>query len=548
MLLLPWVAKADDIYGIAYKYIGDGKVAAEVAGEWNEEMTEYIYHYPKGDITIPAEVTIDGATYKVAAVNLRESTELTNVTLPNTIEKIYDYGFYGCTQLSSINLPSSLQEIGAMAFYRCRSLKGITIPASVKEVGDAAFFSCAALKNVYLPDLPTWCNINFGGAAFYGVPHIFADNVELQDLVIPEQVTTIKPHAFENFSSLSSVYIPATVDSIGTDAFKGCTGIKKVTTEDIASWCNIRFGLTVIYQNTIINQTNPTSLSHNLYVGDQEVTELVIPEGVERIGEGAFFGCQNLKKVRFPSTLKRIGGEAFEGCNIKEVDVPSLEMYCNLEYNSLGSNPFLNYIITRGATTNLLINGEYLFHQETLQIPDGLTEIKPFSFAKVDNNKEVHIPASVKKIGQSAFYASVNKLGKVYIDGHIEEMGENAFGSCPYIGSIYLRDTAPAPIHERAFENNYMYDVANRPLSHDYMYQNCKLMVPKGSKEAYQNTTGWNLFQNIEEYEPTGVETTATEEPVIRESYTTDGRQVTTTTKGIIIHRMSDGSVRKVQH
>jgi len=547
MVLLPWAAKADDNSGIVYESLGNGKAAAKVAGEWNEEMTEYIYHYPKGSVTIPAEVTINGETCQVVAVNLRESTELTSVTLPGTIEEILDYGFYGCTQLTSINLPSSLQVIGTMAFYRCRSLKGITIPASVKEVGDAAFFSCAALENVYLPDLPTWCNINFGGAAFYGVPHVFADSVELQDLVIPKQVTTINPHAFENFSSLRSVSFPETVDSIGTDAFKGCTGIKKVTTDDIASWCNIRFGLTVIYQNTIIYQTNPTSLSHNLYVGDQEVKELVIPEGVERIGEGAFFGCQGLQKVHFPSTLKRIGGEAFEGCNIKEVDVPSLQMYCNLEYNSLGSNPFLNYIITRGATTNLLINGEYLFHQEKLQIPDGLTEIKPFSFAKVDNNKEVHIPASVKEIGQSAFYASVNKLRTVYIDGHIEQMDEQAFGSCPYIGSIYMRDTQPAAIHERAFENNYQYDAANRPLSHDYTYQNCKLMVPKGSKETYQNTAGWNLFQNIEEYEPTAIEAMATGEPIVRESYTTDGRRATTATKGIIIHRMSDGTVRKVQ-
>ena len=69
-------------------------------------------------------------------------------------------------------------------------------------------------------------------------------------------------------------------------------------------------------------------------------------------------------------------------------------------------------------------------------------------------------------------------------------------------------------------------------------------MVPVGAKEKYQQTSGWNLFQNIEEYDFTKV--AGIKEDASGMSYTLDGRQASPSAGVIIIERLSDGSTRKV--
>ena len=69
-------------------------------------------------------------------------------------------------------------------------------------------------------------------------------------------------------------------------------------------------------------------------------------------------------------------------------------------------------------------------------------------------------------------------------------------------------------------------------------------MVPVGSKQKYEATAGWKLFQNIEEYDFTKV--AGIKEDASGMSYTLDGRQATSSAGVIVIERLSDGSTRKV--
>ena len=73
-------------------------------------------------------------------------------------------------------------------------------------------------------------------------------------------------------------------------------------------------------------------------------------------------------------------------------------------------------------------------------------------------------------------------------------------------------------------------------------------MVPVGSKEKYEATAGWKLFQNIEEMDFSKVQGIKEDASGIKESYTLDGRQATPSAGVIIIERLSDGSTRKVLH
>ena len=109
---------------------------------------------------------------------------------------------------------------------------------------------------------------------------------------------------------MTSVTIPDSVTSIGDSAFCDCTGLTSVYITDLAAWCGISFGS---------SNANPLYFAHNLYLNNELVTALVIPEGVTRIGNDAFYGCTSLTSVIIPDSVTSIGSWAFSGCDLKRV-------------------------------------------------------------------------------------------------------------------------------------------------------------------------------------------------------------------------------------
>ena len=420
----------------------DSHVSVTVESEWDRENSQMIYHYYEGALTIPSTVEIDSKTYTVTRVDLHDCSNLTSVSLPNTLQEIAQMGFSGCSSLTGVTLPSSLKKIGRFAFQSCDNLQELTIPASVQEIGMNAFCTFSDnFKKLTITDLSAWCNIEMEGIILTAGT-VYLNDKPLTDLVIPENVKIIKPYVFDGFKSITSVHIPANVDSIGYDAFKGCTSITKVSADDVASWCGIHFGPTTLINDVLLNLSNPVYYSENLYIGGSSINELTIPEGVDSIGSCAFINLKTLTKVSLPSTLKYVGPNAFQECiNLRIADVTSIQDYCQIEFASLNSNPFQDYIVNR-AFTWMLVNGTYLHDgNRVLYIPDGITEVKANAFANADPTETVIIPATVTKIGTNAFRNSVtNRFHTLIIKGHIEEMGELAFGSCPYIRTIYVED------------------------------------------------------------------------------------------------------------
>ena len=162
------------------------------------------------------------------------------------------------------------------------------------------------------------------------------------DLVIPEGATTIPAFTFRNCSGLTSVTIGNSVTSIGEYAFYYCSGLKAVYITDLAKWCNISFGN---------YSANPLYYAKNLYLNNELVTDLVIPEGVTTIpaytfrncsgltnvtipnsvtsiGEDAFAYCKGLTSITIPNSVTSIGGGAFSGCSgLTSVTIPNSVTY-----------------------------------------------------------------------------------------------------------------------------------------------------------------------------------------------------------------------------
>ena len=289
------VENADGIT-LYYNYINAGKELEVTYNYYNEQPYYEFYRYYHGDINIPEEVTFMGRNRKVTSIGYYafSCSHITSVTIPNSVTNIAKNAFYECGGLNSVIIPNAVTKISDYAFAYCSGLTSVTIGNSVKEICNFAFAYCSGLTSV----------------------------------IIPNSVETIGGAAFAGCNSLATVDMGHGIKSIMGNAFNECYTIDKVIIRDIASWCNIKFGLTYrnYQQHEIMNNSyaNPLSLAKHIYSAEGvEITELNIPEEVDTIRDGVFYSCPTIKKISFPTNLKYIGKYAFYNNGFETLNLPS---------------------------------------------------------------------------------------------------------------------------------------------------------------------------------------------------------------------------------
>ena len=109
---------------------------------------------------LPAALEIPSGTTKIGYGAFR-GTNLTSVTIPDSVTEIGSYAFYDCDNLTSVTIGSGVTEIGGYAFYGCTSLASVTIPDSVTEIGKYAFYGCDALTSVTFANTTGWHIYNY---------------------------------------------------------------------------------------------------------------------------------------------------------------------------------------------------------------------------------------------------------------------------------------------------------------------------------------------------------------------------------------------------
>ena len=333
----------DNVY-----YVLDSEGTLTISGKWDMDNFDIANDNPSPfySLTSVKNIIIEEGITSISDEAFYGCSEVESIIIPESVTYIGDSAFYYCSKLTDITIPNSVTYIGNSAFCGCLKLTNITIPDNVTYIGHWAFYSCSELRNVTIPNSVTY----IGDAAFRNCGKLiettisnnitsihsgtFAYCSSLKSIKIPDKVTFIGSDAFIGCTELTSIIIPDSVTSIGDNAFEGCSELtiycnygfyaetyaKKNNIlyihkcgENITYTLNDEGTLAICGTGEMYNYTNDPTLSP--FYKSEEITSIVIEEGVESIGSFMFYNCTELTSVIIPNSVKSINAYSFTNCS-----------------------------------------------------------------------------------------------------------------------------------------------------------------------------------------------------------------------------------------
>jgi len=443
------------------------------------QITTYYYGHnePSGDLVIPSTIIHNDTTYTITTIGYNafwKCTNITSLTLPNTLNSIIQGAFAGCTGITGeIVIPNSVTHLGADAFRSCTSLNSVVFSDALTKIGWAAFKGCSSLEHISpLPESLT----RIYDKAFEGCSNLSGtivipsqitqidENVfaycNISSVVIPESVERIKRMAFAS-CPLDSIFIPSSVTSIsvtdgnGSGAFLGCTHLQSIIVDEANSVYDSRDNCNALIEtatntiilgckNTIIPNT-VNSIGNSAFAGCTELDAITIPNSVSHLGIGAFERCDSLSTITLPTSVSYISNYALACSGLTSIicksSTPPTAFF---EYGYYYSNSFGNEVSW--------VNREIPIH-----IPFGT--IEAYRNAPGWNYFSNFIETEMNLEGEW-YYEIQNPDGSITYQ-HLECVGDTLIdraGKRPKIivrsNTHYDRDTVTEVTHEYIYEEN----------------------------------------------------------------------------------------------
>ncbi len=332
------------------------------------------------------------------------TASVSDLVIPEGVENIGAYTFYGMSRLTSVKFPQSIKTTGLYSFYGCYNLTTLDFGTGIQSIGKQSFQNCGMLGTI----------------------------------LFPASLRTIGMQAFSNCSSMTEVILNDGLEEIGQSAFYGCTGIKKVRVPGSAR----EFGYSIFYGCTALEEAileeGLSIIPEQMFNYDENLSKITIPSTIEIIDEAALYGTA-LTEISLPEKLRIIGPMALYGTQIEEITLPDaveeigefgLAWNSNLRTIKCGKGL---KTIGESAISSLPV-------LEKIELNEGLKSIGSMGISFCDIMTSLTIPSTVTEIGSHAFIGSpleslINKAmsPQTLYDGEdlvSDANGETLYDSC----------------------------------------------------------------------------------------------------------------------
>lgn len=318
-------------------------------------------------------------------------------------------------------------KIAKQGFWCEKGPSAVYIPKTIKGIADKAFeCSGSNLTSIDVsPDNPKYSSRR--GMLF---------NKDMTELIrcpkgkrsqiwLPDDILTLRDHSFYECSLAGLNKLPDSLTTIGDSAFELVTKMP----------------------STFVVPDNVTEIGKNAFAG-APISELVLGNSLQTIGEYAFAQCTDLTHLEIPSSVKSIEAGTFDSCRslknvttnrglkaIRELAFANCTSLISVTISETVSSISTRAFIGCSSMEWFLVspdNPHYCSLHDVLYNKDQ-TEL----LRCPENKKRLTIPDTVTTIGDYAFYAN-KKLTSFVIPDTVTKVGESAFRNCPFLKEVTI--------------------------------------------------------------------------------------------------------------
>lgn len=388
-----------------------------------EAINDYAFHSCNG----LSKITIPDSVSHIGEMAFGHCDSLTEIDIPDSVTHLGAYAFYSCDSLRDVSFTDSICVLNQGVFLECEALRSVAIPQGITDIEDCAFSSCYQLEEVTIPDSV----VTMGKYAFS-----YCKN--LRSITIPGSVAFIDDYAFDHSSKLTQIVFRRDAPLLGEQVFSKISTIVYYPADNptwtpdvmqsyggVVTWVpygdagEIAAGWsgdtqwTLTYDGVLTFSGNGSMKNYDWDGGQpwakyaDQITSVVIEEGVTAVGTSAFKDLTKLESVTLPdSGLKKIGEAAFYGCTaLKDI-----------------------------------------------YIPDGIYTIWEYTFKNCTSLEEVRLPKTLVKLDQGAF-EGCSAMPYLLIPGTTEIIGSWSFKGCTGLLEVDMHWADATEIREGAFKN-----------------------------------------------------------------------------------------------